>query len=154
MKSQFNPNALNMYTCQECGSHIITRDLHEGITPFIIRCAATHACTGRMESAMYRVFDPNGRLKPTHEWYRPVIIDPFWSPSVRAHIDKGGLLLRIIATHHHVKRGTPYNLLHGALLQTSGPLTDGQLVYVYRDKDLYFVRSAEEFDDGRFAAVE
>lgn len=57
-------------------------------------------------------------------------------------------------THRHVKRGSLYEHIGGAVLQTDRPLTDNALVTVYRDEvGNLWVRCACEFLDGRFEAL-
>lgn len=85
----------NIYVCDKCFGHIVTADLCEGVTPFIVKCRATPGCDGSMQSSMYRVFDQ--RMRPTFEWYRPApaeIAD--LKPGAKEHVDKGGLLLRLV----------------------------------------------------------
>jgi hypothetical protein len=124
-----NPNRLNIYTCRVCRRHIVTKDVDKGTTPMLTNCRATFGCQGTMQSSFYNVFDPDGIMGHTHEWYRPTIIDPKWSPAVRHHIDQGGLLLRLVInaasvemlransifTHRHVKRGTKYRVIEGGV---------------------------------------
>lgn len=93
MKRDPNPNRLNIYTCHECGEHIVSKDVDEGVTPFIIQCQ--FGCHGRMYSSFYRVFDPEGKMKWTHEWYRPTI----FPPHMTEHVAKGGLMLRAKRGH-------------------------------------------------------
>lgn len=81
---------LNIYTCTNCGDHIVTKDLVEGVTPFIISC---QACAGKMQSSFYRVWDL--RMAPTHVWYKPTAPElaqmNTWS---QQHASQGGLFLR------------------------------------------------------------
>lgn len=82
---------LNIYTCKDCGDHIVTKDLHEGATPFVIRCGKCG--TGYMYSSFYRVWDL--RMSPTHVWYKPDADElQQLAPGVKEHAEKGGLLLR------------------------------------------------------------
>lgn len=55
----------------------------------------------------------------------------------------------------HRKRGTEYELLGEADLQTEKPLTDYAVVAVYRDvvSGRLWVRPIDEFNDGRFERV-
>jgi hypothetical protein len=54
----------------------------------------------------------------------------------------------------HVKRGTIYDLVCVASIQTDTPLNDYDQVMVYRGKDgQTWVRPMTEFGDGRFEAV-
>lgn len=83
----------NIYVCERCSGHIVTVDLEDGVTPFLIRCEATYACEGMMKSSFYRVQDQT--IRASHEWYRPTIVMHIdqWE---REHVAKGGLLLRKI----------------------------------------------------------
>jgi len=83
----------NIYTCRKCRGHIVTRDLEEGVTPFMIRCEADPNCDGMMHSSFYRVFD--GTLAASHEWFKPSVAQVL-EPGVRRHVEKGGLVLRRI----------------------------------------------------------
>jgi hypothetical protein len=84
----------NMYVCERCAGHIVTVDLEEGVTPFLIKCEATAGCSGMMKSSMYRVYDQS--VRASHEWYRPTLVMRLdaWE---QEHVKKGGLLLRRIA---------------------------------------------------------
>lgn len=55
-------------------------------------------------------------------------------------------------THRHVKRGGEYEFIGQGKLQTDGsPLADDQFMIIYRGFDgKLWVRSAREFQDGRF----
>lgn len=83
----------NIYTCDACFGHVVTVDLVEGVTPFLIGCKATPGCSGMMQSSMYRVFDQ--RMRPGFEWFKPTKEETMalhtWS---RDHVAKGGLILR------------------------------------------------------------
>lgn len=83
----------NIYTCQTCRRHIVTVDLIDGTSPFLLGCRATPGCTGKMQSSMYRVFDQE--MRATHEWYRPTGDElaalTGWSAD---HVQQGGLMLR------------------------------------------------------------
>lgn len=84
----------NIYVCREenCRHHIVTRDLHEGVTPMFISCV-TPGCNGSMNSSMYRVWDES--MKASHEWYKPTAIEVL-SDGERSHVEQGGLLIRRI----------------------------------------------------------
>ncbi|MCU0732159.1 MAG: hypothetical protein MUE84_11330 [Hyphomonas sp.] len=82
----------NIYTCEKCGSHVVTWDRDEGVTPFLIRCEAI-GCGSMMQSSMYRVFDQ--RMRPAKEWYRPTAIEAAtMDAGMQDHIARGGLALR------------------------------------------------------------
>lgn len=87
-------NRKNIYVCDRCAGHIVTVDLEEGVTPFLIPCEATDGCKGMMKSSMYRVYDQS--MRASHEWYRPTVLMRLtgWE---REHVSKGGLLLRRVA---------------------------------------------------------
>ena len=54
-------------------------------------------------------------------------------------------------THRHLKRGSDYQTLKPAILQTEAPLADGATLLVYRDEaGAWWARTPEEFNDGRF----
>lgn len=83
----------NIYVCQKCFGHIVTRDVDEGTTPFMIKCRATIECDGSMQSSLYRVFD--GRIAASHEWYKPPVGQSL-TAGEKMHVEQGGLLLRRI----------------------------------------------------------
>lgn len=83
----------NIYTCDRCFGHIVTVDLEDGTTPFILKCRATFGCEGRMKSSLYRVADQS--MRAGFEWYRPSIIEAAaLEPAAAEHVNKGGLLIR------------------------------------------------------------
>ena len=82
---------LNIYTCQTCRGHLVTRDVDRGVTPFMIGCKAIPGCGGHMQSSMYRVFDQT--MAETHQWYRPPAVQVL-TPAEQQHVRQGGLLLR------------------------------------------------------------
>lgn len=55
----------------------------------------------------------------------------------------------------HVRRGTSYDVVGGAIAQAStGPIQDGAEVVVYRGEDgRMWVRERREFEDGRFVVI-
>ncbi|WP_342163120.1 hypothetical protein [Methylobacterium sp. SD21] len=82
---------LNIYTCGTCRGHVVTKDLDEGVTPFMMECRATAGCRGDMRSSMYRVYDQE--MRPDFEWYRPTAVEVV-EPPLRDHVSRGGLLIR------------------------------------------------------------
>lgn len=57
-------------------------------------------------------------------------------------------------THRHVKRGTEYEVLGTACVQTASPLTDEEVVIVYQDAEgVTWIRRPSEFNDSRFEAI-
>ena len=80
----------NIYTCQKCGKAIVTVDMDEGVTPFMLECRATPGCNGVMQSAFYAV--PQ-YLTPHFEWFKPKSLQGY-SPEMKNHIKLGGLDIR------------------------------------------------------------
>jgi hypothetical protein len=80
----------NLYHCNKCNRIIVTIDIDEGTTPFMLSCYATKGCRGLMYSQMYQC---DQRLPHTHEWYKPESLDGY-DPWTVEHIEKGGLVLR------------------------------------------------------------
>ena len=83
-----NKGKLNIYTCEKCNAHIVTKDVDDGVTPFMTPC---DDCDGMMLSSFYRVWDQS--MRPDYEWYRPENTDGL-SKYVKDHVDKGGLIMR------------------------------------------------------------
>lgn len=84
----------NIYVCRVCRRHIVTVDLHDGTTPFLIECQINRECVGQMVSSMYRVFDQT--IRPTYEWFKPETTEGL-CPWTKDHVEKGGLILREVA---------------------------------------------------------
>ena len=85
---------LNLYNCAKCGNTIITIDVDDGVTPFMLVCKKHGGCSdGMMTSSMYNV---PPMYTPSHEWYKPAIGT---SDADSDHVKQGGLILR--------KRETP-----------------------------------------------
>jgi hypothetical protein len=89
--AEYFKGRLNIYTCEACRGHIVTRDVDAGVTPFMIRCEATADCKGMMQSSFYRVYEQ--KMRASHVWYRPSS-PQFLSAWEREHVERGGLLLR------------------------------------------------------------
>jgi len=81
---------LNTYTCDMCRREIVTKDVDEGVTPFVTSCKSP-GCKGWMQSAMYRV--RKGVTAHGWEWYRPTDLSGL-TAQTRDHVERGGLLLR------------------------------------------------------------
>lgn len=94
-KSEAQRGRVNIYTCNDCGERVATKDTDVGVTPFMIGCRATDGCRGMMQSSLYRVSDPS--LAPSLEWYRPDSTEGL-SNGERQHVEMGGLLMRPLAT--------------------------------------------------------
>lgn len=89
---------LNIYTCQRCRGHIVTRDIAEGVTPFMLPSYefCPNKCGGRgdrvtMQSSMYRVW--NQSMREDYQWYRPTEGEAY-DPAYRDHVKQGGLIIR------------------------------------------------------------
>lgn len=82
----------NVYTCRACKEHIVTIDVDDGVTPFMLSCRATVGCDGLMQSSFY---SPACQFfHASHEWYKPA--DPPEDPWERDHWERGGLFIREI----------------------------------------------------------
>ncbi len=81
----------NIYVCQKCRGHVVTVDIDNGVTPFIIGCWATDGCKGEMHSSFYRVFDQS--MRADFEWYRPDETAEMTAHTLN-HVRQGGLVLR------------------------------------------------------------
>lgn len=164
-----NPGAKNVYCCDTCRKHMVTRDKDAGTTPFIVSCQLTPRCRGKMYSSLYRVFDPQDRLMPTHEWYKPSVLEVI-PPQLADHVQKGGLLLRPISGGgyapteriiRHKKRQTLYRVIGEGKMQSEhwragdnpDAYADMEPVVIYEGTDgKVWVRPKSEFEE-RFEDV-
>lgn len=93
------PVKFNCYVCETCTLVTTTADIHEGVTPFMIRCPA---CCGKAISRLY----PKGKIPaniptPDLEWYKPSGKDyQKLSAAMKEHVDHGGLDMRQIPPSH------------------------------------------------------
>lgn len=84
----------NRYICTCCNCTIVTVDIDEGTTPYLLLCHATPGCPGMMLSQWYQGAES---LEPSWEFYRPSPEEYIQLPmSYKAHVENGGLLLRKI----------------------------------------------------------
>lgn len=166
--TKVNPGVKNIYVCQNCRRHIVTRDVDDGTTPFMISCQATVACPGRMQSSMYHVFDPENLLQHSHEWYRPSTVE-IVKPHLADHVKHGGLLLRSVHNAipgarivRHKKRGSSYRVIGEGKMQSEHwragdnpeAYVDMEPVMIYEDEaGDFWVRPKDEFEDGRFEDI-
>jgi len=82
----------NAYTCKTCGQTIITVDVDEGTTPFMLACRATIGCDGMSESHLYTGFVVNGSEPAMFDWRKPTKKEySKSSPAMQQHFDMGGL---------------------------------------------------------------
>lgn len=91
-----NKNKKNVYVCQTCRKKIVTIDIDEGVTPFMIDCKATKECNGTMYSSFYSV---DQLLEPEFEWYKPTSFDHYpeeYRENMIKHVEDGGLDIRKI----------------------------------------------------------
>jgi hypothetical protein len=89
-------NKKNVYTCRLCGGSIVTIDIDEGVTPFMIECKANEDCDGVMHSSFYSV---DQSLEPEFEWYKPTSFDHYpseYRKDMIRHVEDGGLDIRRI----------------------------------------------------------
>lgn len=93
----------NYYRCEKCRQYTVSKDLADGVTPFMIRCHATQDCQGMAQSCFYRV-PQTTHQQPHIIWYKPspdelaqyvANLDPIRQEEVKEHVNKGGLLMRI-----------------------------------------------------------
>jgi len=80
----------NRYVCDTCGKGVITVNVDNGTTPFMILCKATKGCKGVMQSSFYQV--PQ-ELPAQFEWFIPTSFKGY-SREMKEHFLKGGLDLR------------------------------------------------------------
>ena len=80
----------NAYDCGTCGGRIVTVNIDEGVTPFMLGCRATPGCGGMMMSQWYRI---DQELKPNYEWFRPDVVTEY-DEELKEHVRQGGLILR------------------------------------------------------------
>ena len=76
----------NGYSCDNCKQRIVTINLEDGVTYFMIPCT-TPLCRGAMKSHFYAIPQTE---EPTHEWFKPSLR----SAVDKEHVKNGGLELR------------------------------------------------------------
>ena len=94
-EAKAEPNRVNCYQCDKCGSITKTIDVDDGVTPFYYQCE--HCKNPVARSTMYYDIAPN--QKPTQEWYRPTLKEVLKlrkNPSMLEYILNGGLDVRPI----------------------------------------------------------
>jgi len=91
----------NGYICQECGGRIVTIDIDEGVTPFMLACRAKEGCKGMMFSCFYSI--PQ-MLPAQYEWFMPESYEGY-DEAMIAHFEQGGLDIRTAAEQHMHKTG-------------------------------------------------
>jgi len=84
---------VNGYYCSVCEQTTWTVHVDVGTAPPFIACRATFFCPGQAVSMKYR--NVPSSVAPEWEWYKPGSKGlKGFSPEVREHCKKGGLLLR------------------------------------------------------------
>lgn len=85
----------NIYLCQVCGHGFVSQDADEGTTPFMSPCLN---CPAMAHSMMYAApQEMLADMEPAVIWYLPPFIERArLSDSVRAHIQNGGLIRRVV----------------------------------------------------------
>ena len=84
-------NKINLYNCKDCGNTIVTEDVDEGVTPFMLFCHEFEGCrNGMMISMGYNV---PSVLVASHEWYAPKGMSEV-PDNEKEHVYNGGLLIR------------------------------------------------------------
>lgn len=94
-EAKVEPNRVNCYRCDRCGSITKTIDVDDGVTPLFYQCEYCENHFAR--STAYHDIAP--KQKPTQEWYRPTLNECLkWrkNPSMLEHILNGGLDVRPI----------------------------------------------------------
>lgn len=83
-------NRNNEYICNLCGGAIVTHDMDEGTTPFMLGCRATAGCTGAMQSQFYP--DSVQNTPATFVWRKPTEKEyTVANAAMRDHFEKGGM---------------------------------------------------------------
>lgn len=95
----------NAYRCEKCKGEIVTVNLSDGVTPFMIRCRANWPgeCGGMAQSRMYNIDQSRPAL---WGWYTPdaealAKLDS----ETQEHVRKGGLILRKLDGAERVMHG-------------------------------------------------
>lgn len=87
--------ARNSYRCEKCQGTIVTVNLADGVTPFMVKCRAhwpDTSCDGMAQSGFYRI---DQSTPPGWGWHRPGEAElSNLAEDVREHVQRGGLLLR------------------------------------------------------------
>lgn len=91
--TQRSYGTINVWTCSTCQHRTIARDLHEGVTPFIIGCTAP-GCDGDAQSGFYRREHDQLADQVTHHWRFPTEAEfAELHPMERDHVQRGGLVM-------------------------------------------------------------
>jgi len=93
----------NVYICDKCGRKVVTKDLDDGVTPFMVSCREFGKdCDGVTRSCFYSV---DQTLPVNYVWFKPVTLDDY-EGAMLEHIEQGGLDLR---------KATPTEMFVGSL---------------------------------------
>ena len=82
----------NAYVCNKCKKFIITIDVDDGVTPFMIECKATKNCDGSMCSNFYSI---DQSMPAQFEWFTPKSSEGYGMEE-KTHFLGGGLDIREI----------------------------------------------------------
>lgn len=105
---------VNRYGCQSCGWSVVTRDVGEGVTPFMIAC---QMCDGWATSQMYSV---DQSLPHEAEWRHEIPESRKDNRDEIEHHRNGGLSLYyldgrpdvpprpLVSRPRHIQEGKPY----------------------------------------------
>lgn len=95
--------SINAWKCDTCGGLTVAIHADEGVTPMWLACRRTPGCPGNAVSAGY----PPPPIPPhildllAWEWFRPTAQQvrrmKRTNPEMAAHIERGGLDLRLLA---------------------------------------------------------
>lgn len=90
----------NLYMCTACGHGVVSQDVDEGVTPFIIRCLN---CGEAAQSFMYACPQPLlSRMPAAIQWFKPTPAEAAKeSLQMREHLSRGGLKMRIMSHGVH-----------------------------------------------------
>lgn len=80
----------NLYQCSDCHDQIVTLDLVDGTTPFMLACHVTPDCKGMMTSSFYQC---EQNLPFHYEWFKPDSLEGY-DEAMLEYINKGGLVIR------------------------------------------------------------
>lgn len=89
--------ARNAYCCEKCHGQIVTVNLADGTTPFMIKCRANwpSECDGMAQSQFYNI---DQTTPATWGWHRPDAEETqrleSLHPGMAQHVQSGGLVLR------------------------------------------------------------
>ncbi len=83
---------LNIYSCLKCNWNMLSEDIDEGVTPFMMPCR----CGGDMYSNFYKI-DKAYQYHPADiKWYKPTNEEiSKLTKEMKEHVDNGGLCFKV-----------------------------------------------------------